>query len=208
MEAKQAKPPIGFFFLGFLIGFIIFYQIFPPFKMRVKGLVGVVYQFEAMMVLDFESARVLHYLNLLAFRDTRRIAGNSVFFKQWLDAHDYCVNRVKKRLFFVFSPVLVFLVFYLKKAGKIEKPYYQRKFDLREYIERKYKIRIPSKLTPEIAYRILDKVRKKKNFPINLMARFFPSLSRERAYLYAGGKEGFRFVVKGDIRTNETDVQL
>ena len=197
MESKQVKPPVGLFFLGFLIGFIIFYQIFPPFKLRVKGVVGVVYQFEAMMVFDFESSRALRYLNALAFQDTRRIASNSEYFSQWIEAHDQYVGRVKKRLFFVFSPILIFLMFFLKKAGKLEKPYHQRKFDLREYINRKYRIELPGRLTPEVAYKIFSKVRKTRNIPINLLARFFPSLSEGRAYLYAGGKKGYRFIAKG-----------
>lgn len=183
-----------------LVGMIaVAYVYVAPFRLFLKGILCIWYGILSFVVLDVKSGKT--------FLDLAEVLINNYKYKHIIlskgpgyfeDILSQLIANVRVR-FFVFYALLFVVISYLFKKNAGHVPFFYGDFNLRELIRKKYGLKLKFDKKGRIAepvdrlYAKISRLKKKKNFPINLVARFFPPDSRERVFLYTGS-HSYRFV--------------
>jgi len=195
-----AKPDLMTPVIVLLILLVVVYVYIPPFRLFFKGLFCIWYAIISFVVLDLKSGKFFLKLSEIMVNNYKykHVVMNPQGLKHLEETFDLVIEQVRFRFFLLFSTIFVIVSFSFKKFLK-DVPSYYGKFDLKELMLKKYglKVKFDGKgkiVEPfERVYAKVTNLKKKKNFPVNLVARFFPPDGKERVFLYAGSYF-YRFV--------------
>lgn len=191
-QTPGAKPDLLIPFLILLAMLMVAYVYLVPFRFFFKGLLCMWYGILSFIVLDVRAGKEFLRLSEIMVNNYKYkslIAYYGVsYFEDWMS---FLIEQVRWRFFFFYASSFIVISFLLKKkTGHV--PFFYGNVDLKDLITNKYGLKLKFGKKGEIlepverVYTKVQALKRKKNFPINLVARFFPPDSKERVYLYTG----------------------
>jgi len=184
-DSHGAKPDLLVPFLVLIFCIVAVYYVFPPFRLFLKGFLCYLYSLQSYLVLDLKTAKKFQWLGYQLLYHWKAILHH--YSPEQVDgAIAALVNEIRLRLFVFATGVLCLFAWYFRSFSR-QAPSFYGKYDFKQLLREKYGFKLPGPgETVEDIYQRLSFLKKRKNIPVNLVARLFPRGSKERIFIYKG----------------------
>ena len=195
-----AKPDLMVPVIVLMILLVVVYVYIAPFRLFVKGLFCIWYAIMSFIVLDFKAGKLFLDLSAIMLNNYKykHVVMDPKGLKFLEETFSLVIEQVRFRFFVLFATIFAVVSFLFRKLLS-NVPSYYGKFNLKDLLQKKYGLQIKFNEKGKIAepfekvYAKVANLKRRRNFPINLIARFFPPDGKERVFLYTGSYS-YRFV--------------
>lgn len=189
MSEREGRSDLFLVYAGVIIVSVALY-FFQPIRVKVDGFHAVLVSYQVFLF-DRELSKDLKAAGRLLLRSTptsrRQVDFDKV--ESYLSPR---YQKAKKYSFIIVVPLIVIMIILAYLPSRDTPSMATKRFILSEVIKDKYDLVVDVKKEGVVdVKRKLDEAKKKKNIPLNVVARLYPKGSSERLVVYKGNS-GFK----------------